>query len=68
MIMDDEVTKEIVEEVTPKAKVADGFIVALDGDNYQTIADRLGKGFTAESVWISNNEAPVYPGALVKVK
>ncbi len=66
--MDQDLTAESIEEVQPKAKVADGFIVALDGDNYQTIADRLGKGFTAESVWIANNEAPVYPGALVRIK
>jgi hypothetical protein len=68
MVTDHETPTEKVDEVKPKAKVDENFIVALDGDNYQTIADRLGKGFTAESVWIANNEAPVYPGALVRIK
>lgn len=49
-------------------KAPEGFIVALDGDNYQTIADRLGKGFTPESVQQANLFQPIYAGALVKVK
>lgn len=54
---------------TPEpVKVPEGFIIALDGDTYDSIADRLGKGFTAESVFKANNEAPIYPGAKVRVK
>lgn len=49
-------------------KAPEGFIVALEGDNYQTIADRLGKGYTPASVQEANLFQAIYPGALVKVK
>lgn len=42
-----------------------GFIVAEDGDNYQTIADRL--GVKAETIFETNAGQVIYPGALVKV-
>lgn len=63
-------TVEVLEDVKPvkTAKVPDGWIVAEDGDNYMTIAERLGKGFTAESVYQANNAQPIYPGALVRIK
>lgn len=60
---------EVEVDVKPATlKVPEGYVVALDGDNYKTIADRLGKGYTAESIWMANLEAPIYPGALVRVK
>lgn len=49
-------------------KAPEGFIVAVDGDNYQTIAERLGKGYTPAGIFESNMAQAIYPGALVKVK
>lgn len=50
---------------TPK-----GFIVALDGDNYLTIAERLDAKDVvakAEELVELNFNKPIYPGLLVKV-
>lgn len=47
-----------------------GFVAALDGDNYLTIAERLGaKDPLAEAkrLFALNFEQVVYPGMLVKV-
>jgi hypothetical protein len=57
---------------TPEAPVAPtevpkGFVAVLDGDNYQTIAERVGK-VTAEELHTLNNELPLYPGMKIRVK
>lgn len=57
-----------IEKPAEVVKAPEGFIFAEDGDTYETIAERLGKGYTAVSVWKANNENPLYPNALVKVK
>jgi hypothetical protein len=59
---------EPVKATKSPVKAPEGFIVALEGDNYQTIADRLGKGYSPESVQEANLFQAIYPGALVKVK
>lgn len=58
----------LVQDGTPFERPAApaGFIYAEDGDNYQVIADRLGK-ITAVDLWKLNFENVVYPGMLIKV-
>jgi hypothetical protein len=61
----------IVQEDTPFERPATtpaGFIVAEDGDNYQTIAERLGGKHTAEKLHETNLGRVIYPGALVRIK
>ena len=51
---------------TPK-----GYVLAKDGDNYQTIAESLGAGADilekAQKLHDLNNGLVIYPGSLVKV-
>jgi hypothetical protein len=58
----------IVVEDAPVVSVepAEGFLVALDGDNYASIAERA--GVNALDVFVLNNENPVYPGMLIRIK
>lgn len=59
--------EEVATEVVAPIEAPKGFIVALDGDNYRTIAERVGK-VTAEELHALNGEAPVYVGGLVRIK
>jgi hypothetical protein len=58
----------MAKEITPA--IPAGFLVALDGDNYQTIGERLDPEnplVKAEKVFHANSENAIYPGSLVKL-
>jgi hypothetical protein len=60
---------EAVEEPAPTVepkKAPKGFIVALDGDNYEAVAERL--GIDKFELYELNQAQPIYPGTLLRKK